>query len=158
MTKNTEWMNSAMKFQACRKSNRWRSFSFQLTRLPQNVAGRQRGVESDISWIFGIFFALFASKYDLFNLTTFQNTTISGYPKTGKISLTTFRKLHQSSQSFNTSKSTKFLRVEHVKLVEPVAFFQGWDVHSNAQVQFTNLLTYVWESLVLWFVWDASDT
>ena len=45
---------------------------FKLTRLPQNVAGRQRVFESDISWIFGNFFALFACKYELFNLTTFQ--------------------------------------------------------------------------------------
>ena len=28
---------------------------FQLTRLPPNVAGRQRVVDSDICWIFGIF-------------------------------------------------------------------------------------------------------
>ena len=28
---------------------------FQLTRLPPNVAGRQRIVEGDICWVFGIF-------------------------------------------------------------------------------------------------------
>ena len=32
----------------------------QLTRLPPNVAGRQRVVDSDICWIFGIFLSYFA--------------------------------------------------------------------------------------------------
>ena len=31
----------------------------QLTRLPPNVAGRQRVVDSDICWIFGIFLSYY---------------------------------------------------------------------------------------------------
>ena len=45
---------------------------FKLTQLPPNVAGRQRVVESDISWIFGIFL-----RYSAIDSYPFQGTQLT---------------------------------------------------------------------------------